>query len=62
MLSVDRNDICDASGPMYVTCPECDRLCDYGHLNDSCHFARFTGIFDNYATIAVAVFMAAWGM
>ena len=57
-----RNDICDASGETFVMCPECDVLCDYGHLNDSCHYARLTYIFDNYATIAVAVFMSAWGL
>ena len=60
-FAVAREDICDASGPEFVMCPECDRLCDYGNLSDSCHYARFTRVFDNYATIAMAVFMSAWG-
>ena len=57
-----RHDICNATGTEFVTCPMCDRLCDYGNLSDSCHFARLTHVFDNYATVAVATFMSAWGL
>jgi len=46
---------------MLIMCPECDRLCDYVNLSDSCFHARFTRVFDNYATIAMAVFMSGWG-
>lgn len=57
-----RKDVCDINGPgNYTICPLCDNLCGFQKLHDSCIYARLTHVFDNYATVALAVFMAAWG-
>jgi hypothetical protein len=57
------NDVCDATGiGATIMCPACDRWCNYTLLKESCFYARITHVFDNRATIAMAVFMSAWGL
>ena len=55
-------DICDeAKLGKEVMCPQCDERCGYWHLVDSCIYSKLSYIFDNYATVAFAAFMAIWG-
>ena len=57
-----RNAFCDEDGPGgQFMCPACDHRCNYTKLSESCIFARLVHVFDNKATIAMAVFMSAWG-
>src|SRR6218665_2416849 len=54
-------EICDQKGPgQFVMCPLCDRNCSYWYLYISCGYARLTYVFDNYATVFFAGFMAVW--
>ena len=53
-------DICEDLGKE-VMCPLCDERCGYWHLVDSCLYSKLSYIFDNYATVAFAAFMAIWG-
>jgi hypothetical protein len=57
------NDICDEEGMgATIMCPACDRWCNYTQLHESCIYARITHVFDNRATIAMAIFMSAWAL
>lgn len=51
------NDIC--SDNKTLICPVCD-YCEFIKLSSSCLYARFTHIFDNYATIFFACAMSIW--
>ncbi|CAD5126106.1 DgyrCDS14278 [Dimorphilus gyrociliatus] len=54
-------DICDTNGVGdIVLCPKCDERCTFTRLHRSCIYSKITQIFDNYATVAFAVFMAIW--
>ena len=60
---ISSNDICDKEGIGNITmCPKCDRSCTYRKLHDSCVYSKLTYVFDNYATVAFAAFMAIWGV
>lgn len=57
-----RKDVCNTKGAgNFTLCPLCDNLCDFEKLSDSCLYARLTHVFDNYATVFFAIFMAGWG-
>ena len=55
-----RHDVCGAMGNTTI-CPQCDQQCYYSELKDSCIYAQFNHVFDNKATVALAIFMSAWG-
>ena len=56
------DDVCDESGEgALLMCPMCDKDCDFWLLHSSCLYSRLTYVFDNYATVAFAVFMSIWG-
>lgn len=57
------NEVCDETGPGgYTICPLCDHLCNFTILSGSCIYARLTYVFDNDATVALAVFMSVWAL
>ncbi|XP_051886779.1 anoctamin-6 isoform X2 [Pristis pectinata] len=54
-------EVCDPEiGGRIIMCPQCDRDCLYWRLNITCQSSRKLSIFDNYGTLAYAVFMAIW--
>lgn len=54
------NDIC--SGNLNaIMCPQCDKLCDYWDLKETCTHVRITYLFDNETTVFFAIFMSFWG-
>lgn len=54
-------EICDQSQAGNITmCPLCDKRCSYWRLISSCTYSRLTYLFDNYATVFFAGFMAVW--
>ncbi|KAL8591816.1 hypothetical protein ACOMHN_047076 [Nucella lapillus] len=56
-----RNEICNQTGPgSTVMCPLCDGRCPYWYLWRSCTYSTVTYLFDNYATVFFAAFMALW--
>ncbi|CAG0886850.1 unnamed protein product [Darwinula stevensoni] len=55
-------DICNKNTTgNYTMCPLCDHVCDFWKLSDSCNTSKFAFLFDNAATVVLAVFMAFWG-
>ncbi|XP_025830973.1 anoctamin-4-like [Agrilus planipennis] len=59
--NIPSKEICDPNGPGNITlCPQCDKVCTYQKLIDSCKFARLTYLFDNPATVFFAIFMSLW--
>lgn len=65
ILTMDYNtwsqEVCDPEiGGQLIMCPQCDRDCFYWRLNITCQSSRKLSIFDNYGTLAYAVFMAIW--
>ena len=55
-------EICDQTKAGNLTmCPLCDKRCSYWRLVTSCTYSRLTYLFDNYATVFFAGFMAVWG-
>ncbi|XP_067906491.1 anoctamin-6 isoform X2 [Heterodontus francisci] len=65
ILTLDDNtwsqEVCDpAIGGQIIMCPQCDRDCTYWRLNITCKSSRKLSIFDNYGTLAYAVFMGIW--
>ncbi|KAL5010642.1 hypothetical protein ScPMuIL_012947 [Solemya velum] len=58
---VPSSEICDEQLAGNLTmCPLCDQRCSYWKLKKSCDYSRATYLFDNYATVAFAAFMALW--
>ncbi|XP_069760228.1 anoctamin-6 isoform X1 [Narcine bancroftii] len=54
-------EVCDPEiGGRIIMCPQCDRDCLYWRLNITCQSSKKLSIFDNYGTLAYAVFMAIW--
>ncbi|XP_048463912.1 anoctamin-6-like [Rhincodon typus] len=54
-------EVCDPEiGGRMIMCPQCDRDCTYWRLNVTCESSRKLSIFDNYGTLAYAVFMGIW--
>uniref|UniRef100_UPI00398EB6FE anoctamin-6 isoform X1 n=1 Tax=Pristiophorus japonicus TaxID=55135 RepID=UPI00398EB6FE len=54
-------EVCDPLiGGSIIMCPQCDRDCTYWRLNITCQSSRKLSIFDNYGTLAYAVFMGIW--
>uniref|UniRef100_A0A914WVY8 Anoctamin n=1 Tax=Plectus sambesii TaxID=2011161 RepID=A0A914WVY8_9BILA len=62
-LSTDpaSNDLCnkDSAGGI-IMCPNCDKICQFWQLIDSCRYAKLTHVFDNFATVIFAAFMSVW--
>lgn len=54
-----KKDICDPNMDLTM-CPQCDKDCDYWHLNDACFYSKFSTIFDNYITTFFAIGMSVW--
>ncbi|XP_077297344.1 anoctamin-5-like isoform X2 [Arctopsyche grandis] len=53
------NDICNPN--LNITmCPQCDSICDFWKLEETCLQAKVTYLFDNNFTIIFAVFMSFW--
>ncbi|XP_067946749.1 anoctamin-4-like isoform X2 [Watersipora subatra] len=52
-------DICTTNGDI-IMCPQCDNICPYWFLNQSCLYSKATYVVDNPATIFFAIFMALW--
>ncbi|XP_043564623.1 anoctamin-6 isoform X1 [Chiloscyllium plagiosum] len=65
ILTLDYNtwsqEVCDPEiGGRMIMCPQCDRDCSYWRLNITCESSRKLSVFDNYGTLAYAVFMGIW--
>ncbi|XP_021713191.1 anoctamin-1 [Aedes aegypti] len=43
-----------------IMCPQCDAICDYWKLGDTCLSSRLAYLFDNKLTIWFALFMSVW--
>lgn len=52
-------DICKDNST--IMCPQCDKLCDFWRLGDTCTSSRLAHLFDNNFTIFFAFFMSVWG-
>ena len=58
------NEICGngnaTSNESVIICPECDKYCGYGELQNSCILSRVTYLFDNHSTVFFSIFMTIW--
>uniref|UniRef100_A0A914VUG1 Anoctamin n=1 Tax=Plectus sambesii TaxID=2011161 RepID=A0A914VUG1_9BILA len=62
-LSTDTisSELCNATGAgSIIMCPNCDKLCTFWQLFDSCTHAKLTHMFDNVSTMLFAIFMSVW--
>lgn len=54
-------DACDEKNrALFTMCPLCDKKCNYWSLTDFCLYIRLVYIFDNDATVFLAIFMSIW--
>ena len=54
-------DACDkANRDLFNMCPLCDKQCQYWSLVDFCLYIHVVYIFDNDATVFLAIFMSIW--
>ena len=54
-------DACDKNNrDLFNMCPLCDKLCNYWSLVDFCPYIHVVYIFDNDATVFLAIFMSIW--
>lgn len=45
-----------------IMCPQCDRGCNFWHLNETCTSSRFNYLIDNKMTVVFAFVMAIWAV
>lgn len=55
-------DACSSWAGDTIMCPQCDRVCDYWRLNETCLITQITHLFDNPAIVYFAAFMTVWSV
>ncbi|KZC10272.1 Anoctamin-4, partial [Dufourea novaeangliae] len=59
--NIPSKEICNPKiGGNITLCPNCDRVCSYQYLGESCIFSKLSYLFDNPATVFFAIFMSFW--